>query len=106
MTKQKLIMAKSPQLKPNNPNDLDNRLEILLMDILLQSENPVKRYPLGQLKKRIGDFISSELQSVFEEIDSCQTEGTDGVHPVLIKGFDWNKYADIRQKYLGKEEKI
>jgi len=46
------------------------------------------------------NLFNSQLQSVFKEIDSCQTGDSDQ----LVKGFDWNKYADIRQKYCNSEE--
>ena len=113
--------------KPNNSNDWRELTQFLIRKYLYIDPNDLYHWkklakmmgenckvcgkPLvpneyaDEFENKLLDFISFELQSIFEEIDSCQMEDTDVVHPLLIKGFDWNKYADIRQKYLGKEEK-
>lgn len=61
--------------KPKTNKWVVEQLELLLMDILLKSENPVKRYPLGQLKLRIGEFIDKLITQTQQEIlDSLPKE--------------------------------
>jgi len=101
----------------------EDLLELLLMDILLKSENPVKRYPLGQLKKRVGDFIQDLLlQTQMETLEWCEREvvgdyeqgynNPNGKHrsgesaeQMVINMFKAEQHQTIKNKIKSLEEK-
>lgn len=53
----------------------EEELDLLLVDIFLKSNQHIRRYPLGQLKKRLGDYIKGLLaQQRSELLDQVEKE--------------------------------
>lgn len=89
--KQKPIMAKSPQLKPNNPNDWSSRFDKKFTRKCLggkeKGQYMDKWFVRETTAKELKNFISSELQ-----------RERDKIHNDLIAIADDGEYEDLRRE--------
>jgi len=89
--KQKPIMAKSPQLKPNNPNDWSSRFDKKFTRKCLggkeKGQYMDKWFIRETTAKELKNFISSELQ-----------RERDKIHNDLIAIADDGEYEDLRRE--------